>query len=64
MKPPRCKVCGHEHFGAAHVLPSNRKPGQPEPKSDEPQPTVQVFFDRATYQREYMRRYRAKKAPK
>jgi hypothetical protein len=23
MKPPKCRLCGHEHYGVAHVFASN-----------------------------------------
>lgn len=25
MKPPKCRLCGHEHYGLAHVFASNKE---------------------------------------
>ena len=26
---PKCKICGHAHFGAAHILANNGETGDP-----------------------------------
>lgn len=80
---PKCKICGSNHFGSAHVWPGAPKPvivqahvlaAGPETAGVHAKPDadamidavmVQVAagaktFDKVAYQREYMRRRRAK----
>lgn len=69
MEKPKCRLCGERHYGLCpvssreamkaavvvakieNVIPA----GEPPIRREGPQ------FDRVTYQREYMRRYRARR---
>ena len=66
MDKPKCRLCGHKHWGDEHVWPD-------EPKTETLYPVIGVEgtdyvtvksgkkkFDRVAYQREYMRKRRAK----
>ena len=75
MDKPKCRLCGHKHWGDEHVWPkddppitdrileiADRVPDKewekiPGDLSGEPKKK----FDRVAYQREYMRKRRAKK---
>ena len=62
VQAQRCKVCGHRHWLIeVHIFTDSAKPTKAKkPAAVVPTPTAKPAFDRVAYQREYMRRRRAK----
>ena len=63
MDKPLCRLCGHKHWGDAHVFPDDppKKIEKVYPEStDEGVVIHKKKFDRVAYQREYMRKRRKK----
>ena len=70
MDKPKCRLCGHKHWGDEHVWPDDKMPIFPRDRkvpdkkvetSDIPEAKhPKKKFDRVAYQREYMRKRRAK----
>jgi len=56
MDAPKCKICQLHHYGLCDFTPATK--AEPSSVTIPVQPTAK--FDKTAYQREYMRRKRAK----
>ena len=70
MDKPKCRLCGHKHWGDEHVWPEDEDKAKErkemtdrivkEAEVQRKEENEKKKFDRVAYQREYMRKRRAK----